>query len=121
MAWKSRLRRPLHLTDNRTLRTLDDARSFVLRLPDRDGRHDKWQRVGALLLSAAQSDNASLVSIVTDRLADALRLPPFTVASSDMIRRNARCTSAGPREHRCGFRANQLVGVQPFPTAYRAD
>ena len=67
----------------RVLRTLDDARAFVFSLPERDARHGKWQRISVLLVSAAQSDNASLVSIVTDRLADALRLPPFTVARVD--------------------------------------
>jgi hypothetical protein len=81
--WKSRLRRPLHLSDGRSLRTLDDARAFIASLPERDSRHDKWQGLRSLLFSAAQSNNAAMVAIVTDRLAEALRSPPFTVARLD--------------------------------------
>jgi hypothetical protein len=81
--WNSRLRRPLHLSDGRTLKTLDDARAFVGSLPERERQYDKWISLSALLLSAAQSDNPAMVAIVTNRLSDALRLAPYTIARLD--------------------------------------
>jgi hypothetical protein len=74
MAWNSRLRRPLRLTDGRTLKTLDDARAFIGSLPEREQQYDRWISLSALLLSAAQSDNPAMVAIVTNKLSDALPL-----------------------------------------------
>jgi hypothetical protein len=79
MPWNSRLRHPIPLSDSRVLRTLADARDMILSLPERDQREDKWQILAKLMMSAAQADNTSLTAIVTDRIEEALRRPPFTV------------------------------------------
>jgi hypothetical protein len=79
MPWNSRLRHPIPLDDSRVLRTLADARDMILSLPERDQREDKWQMLAKLLIGAAQADNALLTAIVTDRIEEALRRPPFTV------------------------------------------
>jgi hypothetical protein len=79
MPWNSRLRHPIPLSDSRVLRTLADARDMVLSLPERDQHQEKWQMLVKLLMSAAQADNASLTAIVTDRIEEASRRPPFTV------------------------------------------
>jgi hypothetical protein len=95
--WNSRLRRPLCLTDGRTLKTLDDARVFIGSLPEREQQYDKWISLSALLLSAAQSDNPAMVAIVTNKLSDALRLAPFTVARLDETEKRAPAPSVQPR------------------------
>jgi homoserine kinase len=79
MAWNSRLRHPIPLSDSRVLRTLADARDMVSSLPERDQRQDKWQMLANLLTSAAQGENALLTALVTDRIEEVLRRPPFTV------------------------------------------
>jgi hypothetical protein len=79
MPWNSRLRHPIPLDDTRVLRTLADARDMILSLPERDQIQDKWQKLASLLMSAAQADNASLTAIVTHRIEEALRCPPFSV------------------------------------------
>jgi hypothetical protein len=79
MPWNARLRHPIPLSDSRVLRTLADARDMVLSLPERDQREDKWQVLAKLLMSAAQADNLALTAIVTHRIQEALRRPPFTV------------------------------------------
>ena len=103
--WNSRLRRPLHLTDGRVLKTLEDARAFIGSLPERDRQYDRWISLSALLLSAAQSDNPAMVAIVTNKLSDALRLAPHTVTrldetekrpSAPSVRRRSK-TSSGKR------------------------
>jgi hypothetical protein len=79
MPWNSRLRHPIALADSRVLRTLADARDMILSLPKRDQQQEKWQTLTALLISAAQADNASLTAIATHRIEEALRRPPFSV------------------------------------------
>jgi hypothetical protein len=79
MPWNSRLRHPIPLDDSRVLRTLADARDMVLSLPGHDQCQDKGQLLARLLMSAAQADNPSLTAIVTRRMEEALRHPPFTV------------------------------------------
>ena len=53
----ARLSKPLTLRDGRTLRTLRDARDFVLRLPERDLERNAWQSAAGLLIAAANGGN----------------------------------------------------------------
>jgi hypothetical protein len=78
--WNARLRKPIHLKDGRTIKTLSDAKYFFLSLPARDQQLPKWQRLAGLLASAAKTSHPELLSMVTDRLEDALKHPPFTIA-----------------------------------------
>jgi hypothetical protein len=85
--WNVRLRKPIHLKDGRTIKTLSDAKYFLLSLPARDQQLQKWQRLSTLLASAAKTNNPKLLSMVTHGLEDALKHPPFTIArlaSDDM-------------------------------------
>jgi hypothetical protein len=62
--WNARLRKPIRLTDGRTLKT----------------REKKWQRLADLLVAAANSGNAALISVLTGNIEEALSRPPFTTA-----------------------------------------
>ena len=42
--WSARLPRPIVLRDGKTLRTLADARAFVLALPEGDQERQSWQK-----------------------------------------------------------------------------
>jgi hypothetical protein len=77
MSWSSRLARPIHLDDGRTLRTLAGARKMLLALPDSEQRNQRWQLLAALLVSAARANHKGLLSITTARLEQALSEPPF--------------------------------------------
>lgn len=84
MSWASRLRHPIHLADGRTLKTLSDARDMILVLPEKDQRDQKWQRLADLLLAAANSGNANLIAVLTGKIEETLRHPPFgTVRLAD--------------------------------------
>jgi hypothetical protein len=74
MAWNAHLRHPLTLSNGATLRTLADARDFVLSLPPREQARPHWQSLTGLLLSAANSANPTLIALVTDRVRDALSI-----------------------------------------------
>jgi hypothetical protein len=60
------------LGDGRTLRTVGDARRFILSLPPREQLRSQWQSLANLLLSASYSANPTLIAIVSDRLRDAV-------------------------------------------------
>jgi hypothetical protein len=75
MPWNARLRHPVRLSNGATLRTLGDARDFVLSLPARVQLRPQWQSLAGLLVSCAHSVNPTLIALVTDRVHDALRLP----------------------------------------------
>jgi hypothetical protein len=72
VSWLSRLRKPIALRDGRIIRTIADARDLIAALPDKDQRRPQWQSLAALLVSAAQSGNATLIALVTDRLRETL-------------------------------------------------
>jgi hypothetical protein len=72
MTWSRHLRHPVHLSNGSTLRTLGDARDFILSLPPREQLRSNWQSLAGLLLSAANSANPTLIALVSDRLRDAL-------------------------------------------------
>jgi len=67
--WSRRLSWPLTLRDGRTLRSLADARAFVLALPPDEQEYNAWQRAAALLIDAAK--NGGSVEAATDQVAAA--------------------------------------------------
>jgi len=54
--WSAPLTRPIAVKDGATLRTLHDARAFVLSLPKGVQLEQSWQRVTELLSAAAEGD-----------------------------------------------------------------
>ena len=68
--WSRRLSWPLTLRDGRTLRSLADARAFVLALPPAYQEYNAWQRAAALLIDAAE--NGGDVRAATDQVFAAL-------------------------------------------------
>jgi hypothetical protein len=77
MTWSSRLARPILLQDGRTLRTLADARTMILALPDREQQNQRWQEIAGLLINTAAANHAGLTAIATARIERALSEPPF--------------------------------------------
>jgi hypothetical protein len=73
--WLARLSKPIPLTDGRVLRTLNDIRVLLVELPESTRLAPQWQRLGELLLSAAQT--GGLLDVATDQLKEAMRRPPF--------------------------------------------
>jgi hypothetical protein len=73
--WLARLSKPIPLTDGRVLRTLDDIRVLLVELPESTRLAPEWQRLGELLLSAAQT--GGLLDVATDQLKEAMRRSPF--------------------------------------------
>jgi hypothetical protein len=108
VSWTSRLRKPLHLTDGRTIRTIADARDMILALPDRDQARPQWQSLDGLLVSAAHSANPTLIASITNRLRDALafhhKLSVVTGASiAEQIPKKPAAKSVRRRRRRRGL------------------
>jgi hypothetical protein len=56
VSWDQRFDRPVVLPDGKTLRTLEDARQYILTLPQSEQDNTAWQvAIEALLLAAADS------------------------------------------------------------------
>ena len=68
--WSAPLSRPIALRDGTVLRTLRDARAFVLALPPGDQERQAWQKAAALLIEAAE--NGGDVEAATDTVFAAL-------------------------------------------------
>lgn len=77
MDWTTRLSEPVVLDNGEVLRTLSDAREFILALPEQHRAFAKWQRVASLLSVAAKFDRADLIATATVELWKALRTPPL--------------------------------------------
>ncbi len=54
MAWSTALKEPVLLPDGRQLRTLDDVRAYVLKLPDEEQTEFEWHTVAGNLVQAAE-------------------------------------------------------------------
>lgn len=54
MSWSRKFHKPLHTRNGKTLKTLSDARAFLLSLGDL-GRRNEWQHAAGALLSCAKS------------------------------------------------------------------
>jgi hypothetical protein len=59
--WSAPLSRPITVKDGPTLRTLGDARAFMLHQPEGIQLRQSWQRAAGLLLAAA--DGADVESV----------------------------------------------------------
>jgi hypothetical protein len=71
--WSSKLARPVAIKGGPILRTLNDARAFVInRLPPEDQDRDSWQLTAELLLAAAEG--AAEIDAATQQLERALFL-----------------------------------------------
>jgi hypothetical protein len=71
--WSSKLTRPVAIKGGPVLRTLNDARAFVIdRLPEEDQDRVSWQRTAELLLAAAEG--SAEIETATQQLERALFL-----------------------------------------------
>jgi hypothetical protein len=71
--WSARLSRSLTLRDGTRLKTLADARAFVLALPPGDQERNAWQRAAALLIEAAETGDDVRTATEQVRLALSLQ------------------------------------------------
>ena len=53
--WSRPLAKPIDVGERRKLRTLDDVRSFLLKLPEERQTNAVWQSITRQILDAAQS------------------------------------------------------------------
>jgi hypothetical protein len=58
MAYSARFPKPLHPTDHRPLRTLADARAYILALPEGVAAQSAWQAAARLVMEAADKPDA---------------------------------------------------------------
>jgi len=72
--WDTKLPLPLPTTDGMTITTLNDARSYMLRLPASLKRRDEWQCAAALLMAAGAGGHADAVEAARRQLELALFL-----------------------------------------------
>jgi hypothetical protein len=73
LGWSARLTRSIQVKDGPTLRTLNDARIFMLdNLPEEDQARASWQKAAELLLAAA--DGLDDVGAATGQVELALSL-----------------------------------------------
>jgi hypothetical protein len=57
VSWDQRLDRPVVLPDGKTLRTLEDARRYIITLPKSEHETTAWQvAIKALLIAAEKRD-----------------------------------------------------------------
>ena len=59
MTWQAEFQEPVLTPDGEVLRTLDDARAYVLTLPDAVTRTDRWQAAVEAMLLVAQDNGPS--------------------------------------------------------------
>jgi len=62
MSWSRRLAHEVITLDGRRLRTLADARSYVLAIKDGRERREYWQHAARLLIEAAKGGGAEAVT-----------------------------------------------------------
>jgi hypothetical protein len=77
MRWSLPLAEPIQVSPVLTLRTLADARAFILSPSDVDRRRPHWHQLAALLVTCAKTGDQLLLAIFTGRLKDAITLPSF--------------------------------------------
>ena len=93
MHWSARLAAPIHLADGRVLRTLSDVRTMLLKLPDDEQTWWKTNTIADLIIRAARANSAELTAVVSSRIEELLRYPPFLsarIVDDDMVKRPAR-------------------------------
>ena len=63
MSWDQRFDRPVVLPSGKTLRTLEDARQYILTLPKSEHETTAWQvAIEALLIAAEKHDPGAGIS-----------------------------------------------------------
>ena len=63
VSWDQRFDRPVVLPDGKTLRTLEDARQYILALPKSEHETTAWQvAIEALLIAAEKRDPGAGIS-----------------------------------------------------------
>ncbi|WP_408095208.1 hypothetical protein [Rhodoplanes sp. SY1] len=72
MSWSSTLARPIRPRDGAPLRTLGNARAYLLSLPEGEAVRPAWQTAAALVLAAAESGDRAAVLAATDQIERAL-------------------------------------------------
>jgi hypothetical protein len=80
MTWTARLARPLKPRDHDPLRTLADARDYMLGLPASVAGYEAWQHAGKLVLAAAEAPGRATIEDATRQIELAL----FTTGRQDM-------------------------------------
>lgn len=80
MIWATPLARPLKPRGHAELRTLDDARTYMLELPEGIGGRQVWQQAIKLLLGAAKDPTKAAIADATGQV----ELAMFTSALTDM-------------------------------------
>jgi hypothetical protein len=76
MQWCLRLAEPIRVSFV-TLKTLADARAYILSMSEADQRRPHWQKLAALLTVCAKTGDEALRTLLTYRLQDAVTHPPF--------------------------------------------
>lgn len=74
MSWSAKLAKPLKPRDHAELRTLANARDYMLKLPDEIASWQAWLHTAELLLSAAKHPTDAAIAEVTDQVDRALFL-----------------------------------------------
>jgi hypothetical protein len=60
--WSRRLARPIGIRNGPELRTLADARAYILLLRDGEQKENRWQHATKLLLEACETGNVEPVT-----------------------------------------------------------
>lgn len=62
MNWTRKLKPPVETRSGETLRTLEDARAYVLSLPRKVQDRTEWQHVAKLMMEAAEGGSLEAVT-----------------------------------------------------------
>lgn len=78
MSWSAKLAKPLKPREHAELRTLADARAYMLELPRNLASYRAWQRAAELVLAAAESPSSAAIAEATKQLELAMLLTART-------------------------------------------
>jgi hypothetical protein len=106
MAYSARFPKPLHPTDHEPLRTLADARAYILALPEGVAAQSAWQAAARLVMEAAAMPDTVTVGAAARQIERALfvtyRLDlkgmtsPDRAGTSKTARSSSRSASSTP-------------------------
>jgi hypothetical protein len=78
-----KLSRPLHLADGGVVATLGAARQFIVDLPARHKKKERWEYAAKLLLKASNGTSPILCELATDQMERALRADGFIQTAAE--------------------------------------
>jgi hypothetical protein len=78
--WSLRFPFPIHVDDLLTIRSLADARAFLLSLPADTQQLPRWRNIAELLITSANTENSTLIRVTAERLQDAPSTPEVASA-----------------------------------------